>query len=96
MGSMERKELLISILRDAGKNLEQFEGAVVLTGEGDALPCSIREVAAHVTLPGPSDEEFRELLSQITRDLSLRQHVASSVNWSSTYLASRSWKRKRF
>jgi AAA+ superfamily predicted ATPase len=79
MGSLAGKDLLVSILRDAGKNLEEFKGALVLTGEGGDLPASLREIAAHVTLPGPSDEEFEELLTRIARDLSLRQHVEISL-----------------
>lgn len=75
-GSFEGgKDLLVSILRDAAKSMEAFTGAIVLTGEGAELPPSLREMAAHVTLPGPTDEEFRELLTRIVRDLSLRQHV---------------------
>jgi SpoVK/Ycf46/Vps4 family AAA+-type ATPase len=79
MGSLAGKDLLVSILRDAGKNLEQFKGALVLTGDGPELPSSIGEIAAHVTLPGPSDEEFEELLTRIARDLSVRQHVEISL-----------------
>ena len=69
------KDLLVSILRDAAKHLEGFTGAIVLTGEGVELPPSLKEIAAHVTLPGPTDDEFRELLALIIRDLSRRQHV---------------------
>ena len=69
------KDLLVSILRDATKHLEDFTGAIVLTGEGVELPPSIKQIAAYVTLPGPTDDEFRELLTQITRDLSRRQDV---------------------
>jgi hypothetical protein len=47
----------------------------VLTGEGAELPPALSEIAAHVTLPGPTDDEFRDLLGRIIRDMSLRQHV---------------------
>jgi AAA+ superfamily predicted ATPase len=73
--SLDGKDLLISTLRDAAHNLQRFTGAIVLTGEGLTLPGSLREAAAYVTLPGPSDEEFRNLMAQIIRDLSVRQHV---------------------
>ncbi len=78
--SFKDNGLLASILRDATKNLANFRGAVVLTGDSIELPGSLKELSAHVTLPGPSDEEFRKLLSRITRDLSLRQHVEVSLN----------------
>jgi ATPase family protein associated with various cellular activities (AAA)/AAA+ lid domain-containing protein len=79
MGSLSGKDLLISILRDAAKNLQDFRGAIVLTGENAELPAPLRELAARVTLPGPSDDEFRELLAQIARDLAQRQHVEISL-----------------
>ncbi len=69
------KDLLAALLRDAVKRLENFTGAIVLTGDGIELPPSLKELSAYVTLPGPTDDEFRELLGQIIRDLSLRQHV---------------------
>jgi AAA+ superfamily predicted ATPase len=68
-------DLLVSIVRDAAKNLQRHTGAIVLTGEGAELPPALREIAAHVTLPGPTDDEFRDLLGRIIRDMSLRQHV---------------------
>ena len=39
------------------------------------MPGPLKELAAHVTLPGPSDEEFRELLAAIVQDISKAQHV---------------------
>lgn len=78
IGSLAGKDLLISILKDAARNLENFRGAIVLTGS-EELPSSLREITSHVTLPGPSDDEFRELLSRIIRDLSQRQHVEVSL-----------------
>ena len=62
-------------MRDATRSLEQLKGVIVLTGEGIDLPRSLKELAAHVTLPGPSDEEFRELLGAIVQDISKAQHV---------------------
>jgi AAA+ superfamily predicted ATPase len=73
--TLEGKDLLISLVRDAARGLEPLRGALVVTGEGVNLPGPLKELAAHVTLPGPSDEEFRDLLSRIIRDLSRAQHV---------------------
>lgn len=74
-GSLAGQDLLISLVRDAAKNLHEFTGALVLTGDGSELPGPLRELAAHVSLPGPSDEEFKDLLARIVRDLSARQRV---------------------
>jgi AAA+ superfamily predicted ATPase len=73
------QELLVSLARDAARSLEGRDGAMVLTGEGAELPATLKEVAATVTLPGPSDEEFRELLGRIVRDLSAKGHVEVSL-----------------
>ena len=69
------QDLLVSLLRDAARSLADLDGAVILTGEVATLPASLQEVAATVTLPGPSDDEFRELLGRLVRDLSRRRHV---------------------
>ena len=73
------QDLLISLVRDAARSLEPLRGALVVTGEGIDLPGALKELAAHVTLPGPSDEEFRDLLSRIVRDLSRAQHVGVTL-----------------
>jgi len=79
VGSLAGQDLLVSIIRDAARGMEGVDGAVVLTGEGTELPASLKEISATVTLPGPSDEEFRELLGRIVRDLSARGHVEVSL-----------------
>jgi hypothetical protein len=75
VGSLPGHDLLISLLRDAAKHLHRFTGAIVLTGDGAELPGPLREIAAHVALPGPTDKEFGELIGRIIRDLSARQSV---------------------
>ncbi|MDP2956316.1 MAG: AAA family ATPase [Longimicrobiales bacterium] len=74
------QELLLSLTRDAARALETKDGAVILTGEGAELPSTLKEVSATVTLPGPTDEEFRELLRSIVRDLSAKGHVEVSLS----------------
>lgn len=74
IGALEGKDLLISIARDATKSMEEYRGAIVMTGD-QPLPAPLQDIAAHVRLPGPSDEEFAELLARITRDIAQRQHI---------------------
>ncbi|MDH3208064.1 MAG: AAA family ATPase [Gemmatimonadota bacterium] len=78
-GSLVGQDLLISLVRDAAKNLKKFTGALVLTGDGGELPGPLGELAAYVSLPGPSDAEFGQLLARIVRDLSARQSVKVTV-----------------
>ncbi|MHB1194914.1 MAG: AAA family ATPase [Longimicrobiales bacterium] len=74
------QDLLVSLLRDASQSLRNVSGAVILTGEGAELPSTLKEVSTTVTLPGPSDDEFRELLGRIVRDLSAKGHVEVSLS----------------
>jgi len=73
-------DLLLSLVRDATRSMEQLKGVIVLTGEGIELPGAIKELAAHVTLPGPSDGEFRDLLGSIIEDISRAQHVTVELS----------------
>jgi len=79
IGALQGQDLLVAQLRDAAKSMDSIDGSVVLTGDGVDLPPPLDEMAAHVTLPGPSDAEFREMLSSIVRDLSERQEVEVSL-----------------
>jgi len=72
---LENNDLLLSLVRDATQSMEGLKGVLVLTGEGIDLPGPLKELAAHVTLPGPSDREFRDLLASLVEDISKAQHV---------------------
>ncbi|MDZ7780779.1 MAG: AAA family ATPase [Gemmatimonadota bacterium] len=78
--NLDGQALLVALARDAARSLERLDGGIVLTGDGLVLPPPLREVAAHVTLPGPSDEELAALLAEITRDLSRVQHVEVTLS----------------
>jgi hypothetical protein len=82
LGSLQGQgaDLLLAQLKDAASSLETIDGAVVLTGDGVDLPSPLNEMAAHVTLPGPSDAEFKAMLGSIVRDLSARQDVEVSLS----------------
>ena len=72
---LERDALLAEHLRDAGKTMEQVDGALILTGSGLPIPASMQTHVATVALPGPGIEDYRNLLSHIVRDLSGRAHI---------------------
>lgn len=75
VGSLAGKDLLAAHIRDAVQTMREVKGAIVFTGQTDGYPPELKEATAHVTLPGPSDREFRQLLERIVRDLSDRQDV---------------------
>src|SRR5690606_4882774 len=59
---------------DAARSLRGTAGALVMTGEARP-PGPVAELAAHVVLPGPSDEEFERLLVSIVRDFAKARHI---------------------
>ena len=73
-------ELTQSVLRDAARALEGRVGAVVITGADMEPPASISGIAADLSLPGPDQEELRELLANLIRDLDQRGHVDVSLS----------------
>jgi len=77
---LEGKDLLIALVRDAARSLESLRGSLVITGEGIDLPRPLKELSAHVTLPGPRDGEFRDLLASIVEDISKAQHVEVALS----------------
>ena len=79
-GSLEGQDLLVSLARDAAASLRDVDGSVVLTSHDAELPRPLAELAAHVTLPGPSEAEFAGLLSDIVRDMSRATHVEVSLS----------------
>ena len=66
---------LVGRLTDAVKAFHTRTGAVVLTGAGLRLPDFVRPLAAVVSLPAPSDEDYRSLLRSLVRDLSRQAPV---------------------
>jgi hypothetical protein len=62
-------------LLDVVRIFETREGAILLTGGDIELPAAVRPRSATIRLPDPRPEEYRELLRQIVRDLSVRTRV---------------------
>src|SRR5687768_13754515 len=71
-------DLTTSVLRDAARALEERVGAIVVTGEVEP-PRVLEGIAADITLPGPTDHEFKVLLARIVLDLHARGHVEVSL-----------------
>jgi AAA+ superfamily predicted ATPase len=67
--------LQASLLRDAAEKMSTVPGAIVITGADVTLPAEVRTQATRLLLPGPSREEYRELLGRIVRDMQLRMHL---------------------
>ncbi len=76
MGShLESDEVFRAQLKAGARKLEEQNGSIVLTGSGLAFPPDLDPMVATVVLPGPGEEEYRDLLKNLLRDLSHRQYV---------------------
>ncbi|HEV8376590.1 MAG TPA: AAA family ATPase [Candidatus Polarisedimenticolia bacterium] len=67
--------LLATRLKDAAEPLSRSTGALVLSGDGLALPESIKPMAATLKLPSPQLSDYRDLLQRLLKDLSARLPV---------------------
>lgn len=72
---LETDEVFRAHLRVGASKLEEMDGAMVLTGSGLVFPPDLSPLVATVTLPGPGEAEYRDLLGNLLRDLSRRGHV---------------------
>lgn len=62
-------------LKAAIESVEDTPGAIVVTGKGLTVPPELESHVTHFRLPSPSESDYRDLLSQILRDISARQAV---------------------
>jgi SpoVK/Ycf46/Vps4 family AAA+-type ATPase len=67
-------------VKAGAKKLESVSGAIVFTGTSLTLPPQLDAMAATVVLPAPGEEEYRNLLSNLLRDLSHRQYVEVNLS----------------
>ncbi len=72
---LQEDEVFRAHLKAATKKLEAIDGAIVLTGGEIVLPPELDPLAASLVLPGPGEEEYRDLLANLIRDLGHRQYV---------------------
>jgi ATPase family associated with various cellular activities (AAA)/AAA+ lid domain len=67
--------LLAAQIKAAVTDLSSRTGCVIVTGSGVEFPPELSPVLTTFVLPSPSEEEYRDLITQIVRDVSERQHV---------------------
>lgn len=82
----ESDEVFRAQIRAGAGKLEGMEGAIVLTGSDFEFPADISPMVATVLLPGPGEQEYRDLLSNLLRDLGQRRYL--EVNLSSEEMTS--------
>lgn len=62
-------------LKAAIERVQGTPGAIVVTGKGLTVPPELESLVTLFRLPAPSESDYRDLLSQILRDISARQPV---------------------
>ncbi len=77
---LETNEVFRAHMKAGAKKLESQEGAIVLTGSEVAFPPDIELLVATLVLPGPGAEEYRDLLTNLIRDISHRQYVDVNIS----------------
>ncbi len=77
---LEDDEIFRAHLKAGAKKLERMQGAIVVTGRGIRFPPDLEPMVASVVLPAPEEEEYRELLSNLLRDISRRRYVEVAMS----------------
>ncbi len=67
--------ILAAQMREAAEALSEAGGSILVTGRGLTFPDAVARMVTPFILPGPSDDEYRDLITQIVRDMQSRGHV---------------------
>jgi ATPase family protein associated with various cellular activities (AAA) len=67
--------VLSAQLKAAIRDLGPRTGCIVVTGTGITFPAELERWVTSLVLPSPSEDEYRDLISQIIRDVTVRQYV---------------------
>jgi hypothetical protein len=77
---LNQDAVLAAQMKEAAEVLRDVGGAILVTGHGVPFPDALDPMVTVVALPGPTPEEYKELLSQIVRDVTKRQHVDMALS----------------
>ena len=67
--------ILAAQMREAAEVLRDVGGSILVTGRSLAFPDAVDRMVTPFVLPGPSEQEYRDLVTQIVRDMQSRGHV---------------------
>ena len=66
-------------MKEAAEKLRNVGGAILVTGQSVPFPDSVERMVTVVTMPSPTAGDYIDLLSQIVRDVTKRQHVEMAL-----------------
>ena len=67
--------VLAAKLGDAAEGYAKRDGAIIILGNACEVPETLKLMSATLTLPPPEEDEYRDLVKHIYRDLKTRMHV---------------------
>ena len=71
---------LAAQMKEAAEKLRSVGGAILVSGLNVPFPEAVERMVTVVAMPGPTPEEYKELLLQIVRDVTKRQHVEMALS----------------
>jgi hypothetical protein len=77
---LNQDAVLAAQMKEAAETLRSVGGAILVTGRGVSFPEAVDRMVTPVAMPGPTPEEYIDLLSQIVRDVTKRQHVEMTIS----------------
>ena len=77
---LNQDAVLAAQMKEAAETLRNAGGAILVTGRSVSFPEAVDRMVTPVTMPGPTPEKYIDLLSQIVRDVTKRQHVEMTIS----------------
>jgi hypothetical protein len=77
---LNQDAVLAAQLKEAAQTLRSVGGAILVTGPSVPFPEAVDRMVTPVAMPGPTPEEYVDLLTQIVRDVTKRQHVDMTIS----------------
>ena len=72
--------ILAAQMKEAAETLSEVGGSILVTGRSLAFPDAVDRMVTPFALPAPADQEYRDLISQILRDMRSRGHVEMEMS----------------
>lgn len=68
-GDLLEDKTAAEMLKDSSAPYSKNSGAIIITGQNLKVPDSIKPITAYFKLTGPGQDEYRDLLGRVVRDL---------------------------
>ncbi|HUO52057.1 MAG TPA: AAA family ATPase [Gemmatimonadaceae bacterium] len=70
---------VVAKLKDAAANFQRGAGAIVISGQGIAIPAALSALATRIALPAPAPADYKRVLDHVVRDTSARMRVSVTL-----------------